>query len=139
VPAAKRVVVKGKPMVLPDEAAYQALLPKADLWEPELPAPDADGNSPALEALAVLRARAILRARRRLGLSQAELARRARIRPAGAEQAERADHCQDRPGAESGRGAGVTGAVDPTIPSWKELRPFSPPEHTFTSAVNAVK
>jgi DNA-binding XRE family transcriptional regulator len=53
---------------------------KADLWEPELPAPDADGNYPALEALAVIQARDIVRARRRLGLSQAELARRAGIR-----------------------------------------------------------
>src|SRR5438067_12834613 len=81
VPAARRVTVKGKPMVLMDEATYQALLRKADLWEPELPRPDAAGNYPALEALAVLQARDILRARRRLGLSQVELARRAGIRP----------------------------------------------------------
>ena len=81
VPAARRVVVKGKPMVMMDEATYQALLRKADLWEPALPQPDADGNYPALEALAVLQARDILRARRQLGLSQAELARRAGIRP----------------------------------------------------------
>jgi len=63
------------------KAAYEALLRKADLWEPDLPAPDGQGNFPALEALAVLQARDILRARRKLGLSQAELARRAGIRP----------------------------------------------------------
>ena len=68
-------------MVLLDEAAYEALLRKADLWEPDPPAPDAQGNYPALEALAVVQARDILRARRQLGLSQAELARRAGIRP----------------------------------------------------------
>ena len=79
--APRRVKVKGKRMVLLDEAAYEALLRKADLWEPDPPAPDAQGNYPALEALAVVQARDILRARRQLGLSQAELARRAGIRP----------------------------------------------------------
>ncbi len=79
--AARRVIVKGERMVMMDEATYQALLHKADLWEPDLPAPDADGNYPALQALAVLQARDILRTRRKLGLSQAELARRAGIRP----------------------------------------------------------
>jgi DNA-binding XRE family transcriptional regulator len=79
--AAKRVTVKGKAMVMMDEATYQAILRKADLWEPDMPAPDADGNYPALEALAVIQARDILRTRRKLGLSQAELARRAGIRP----------------------------------------------------------
>ncbi len=78
--AARRVIVKGKPMVMMDEETYHALLRKADLWEPDLPAPDAKGNYPALAALAVLQARDILRARRKLGLSQAELARRAGIR-----------------------------------------------------------
>ena len=77
----RRVMIKGKRMVVMDEASYEALLQKADLWEPDLPAPDADGNYPALEALAVLQARDILRARRKLGLSQVELARRAGIRP----------------------------------------------------------
>ena len=43
--------------------------------------PHEDGNYPALEALAVLQAPDILRARRKLGLSQVELARRAGICP----------------------------------------------------------
>jgi DNA-binding XRE family transcriptional regulator len=77
----RRVTVKGKRMVMLDEATYEALLRKADLWEPDLPTPDADGNYPALEVVAVLQARDILRARRKLGLSQVELARRAGIRP----------------------------------------------------------
>jgi DNA-binding XRE family transcriptional regulator len=79
--AVERVTVKGRRMVIMHETAYEALLQKADVWEPELPRPDAQGNYPALEALAVLQARDILRARRRLGLGQAELARRAGIRP----------------------------------------------------------
>jgi DNA-binding XRE family transcriptional regulator len=79
--AARRVLIKGKRMVMLDEATFEALLCKADLWEPDLPTPDAKGNYPALEALAVIQARDILRARRKRGLSQAELARRAGIRP----------------------------------------------------------
>jgi DNA-binding XRE family transcriptional regulator len=80
-PDARRITHKGKRVVLLAEAAYEELLRRADLWEPAMPRPDAEGNYPALEALAVLQARDILRARRRLGLSQAELARRAGIRP----------------------------------------------------------
>jgi DNA-binding XRE family transcriptional regulator len=80
-PQARRFTFKGKRVVIMEEAAYEALLRKADLWEPDLPAPDAKGNYPALAALAVIQARDILRARRKLGLSQAELARRAGVRP----------------------------------------------------------
>ena len=81
VPAARRMIIKGRRMVMLDEATYETLLQKADLWEPELPKPDARGNYPALVALAVVQARDILRTRRKLGLSQAELAQRAGIRP----------------------------------------------------------
>ena len=55
--------------------------PKADDWEPLMPEALPSGNYPAAEALAVIQARNILRARRKLGLSQVELARRAGIRP----------------------------------------------------------
>jgi DNA-binding XRE family transcriptional regulator len=92
--AARGVLVKGKPMVMLAEAAYEALMRKADLWEPDLPAPDASGNYPALGALAVIQARDILRARRKLGLSQAELARRAGIR---AETLNRIEHGRNKP------------------------------------------
>ena len=76
-----KLVIQGKRMVAMDEATFESLLRKADLWEPSLPAPNAAGNYPALEALAVIQARDILRSRRKLGLSQVELARRAGIRP----------------------------------------------------------
>lgn len=79
--AAKRVIVKGRRMVMLPEDEYDRLLQRADEWEPLLPAPNKRGNYPALETLDVLLARDILRHRRRLGLSQAELARRAGIRP----------------------------------------------------------
>jgi len=73
--------IKGKRMVLLTQAHFNELVRKADLWEPVLPRPDAQGNYPAKEAMAVSVALDILRHRRRLGLSQAELARRAGIRP----------------------------------------------------------
>jgi len=73
--------IKGRRMVLLAEAAFEELLRRADLWEPPLPEADADGNRPADAFAAVSLARDILRARRELGLSQAELARRAGIRP----------------------------------------------------------
>jgi DNA-binding XRE family transcriptional regulator len=79
--AAKRVMVKGERMVMLEEAEFDRLLRKADEWEPLLPAADADGNYPALEYSRVSLARKIIRDRRRLGLTQADLARRAGIRP----------------------------------------------------------
>jgi DNA-binding XRE family transcriptional regulator len=79
--AAQRIVVKGKRMVMLEEAEFDRLLRKADEWEPLLPEPDADGSYPALEALRVSLARKIVRERRRLGLTQVELARHAGIRP----------------------------------------------------------
>jgi hypothetical protein len=46
-----------------------------------MPEPDAQGNYPAVEALWVSLALKIIRHRRRVGLSQIELARRAGVRP----------------------------------------------------------
>jgi DNA-binding XRE family transcriptional regulator len=68
-------------MVMLEENEYERLRRKADEGEPLMPEPLPSGNYPAVEALAVVQARNILRARRELGLSQAELARRAGIRP----------------------------------------------------------
>jgi ribosome-binding protein aMBF1 (putative translation factor) len=77
----KHVTVKGQRMVMLPEDEYDRLLQRADEWEPALPAVNERGNYPATETVAVLLAREILRARRKLGLSQVELARRAGIRP----------------------------------------------------------
>jgi DNA-binding XRE family transcriptional regulator len=68
-------------MVVLEESEYERLRMRADEWEPLMPEPLPSGNYPAAEALAVIQARNILRARRKLGLSQVELARRAGIRP----------------------------------------------------------
>ena len=78
--ASKRVTVKGKRMVMLDETEFDRLLRLADVWEPVKPEPDADGNYPAVETTRVSIALDIIRDRRKLGLSQAELAKRAGIR-----------------------------------------------------------
>ncbi len=79
--AAERIDIRGQRMVILSEVEYDRLLRKADEWEPLLPEADADGNYPAVERLRATLARDIIRHRRRLGLSQVELARRAGIRP----------------------------------------------------------
>lgn len=52
------------------------------------------GNYPAAEAVAVIQAQGILRWRRKLGLSQADLARRAGVRP---ETLNRIEHGKNKP------------------------------------------
>ena len=79
--AARRVMANGKRMVMLEEREFDRLLVKADAWEPLLPEPLPSGNYPAVEYLRVSLARKIIRHRRRLGLTQAELARRAGIAP----------------------------------------------------------
>jgi hypothetical protein len=53
---------------------YERLAKKADEWEPTLPDPNERGNYP-LDALDIVIAQEIIRARRKLGLTQVELAR----------------------------------------------------------------
>jgi DNA-binding XRE family transcriptional regulator len=77
----KRMTVDGKRVVILDEAEYDRLMIKADEFEPPMPEPNAEGNYPALEAIRADLALRIIRHRRKAGLTQAELARRAGIRP----------------------------------------------------------
>src|SRR5262249_34031355 len=84
--------VKGKRMVVLAQADFEKPLRRAELGDPALPAPNERGNYPALAAMAVSIARGILRDRRRLGLSQAELARRAGIRPETLNRIEQGKH-----------------------------------------------
>lgn len=56
-------------------------LAPAEAGWPELPKPDARGDYPAVEYARASLARKIIRDRRSAGLTQAELARRAKIRP----------------------------------------------------------
>lgn len=87
------LTIAGKRVVVLEETDYERLAQKADDWLPALPEPDERGRYP-LEALAVVLARDILQARRKLGLSQTELARRAGIRP---ETLNRIEHGKNKP------------------------------------------
>jgi DNA-binding XRE family transcriptional regulator len=73
--------INGRRVVLLEEVEYERLRQRADEWEPLLPEPNERGNYPAAEYARVSLARKILRQRRRAGLTQVELARRAGIRP----------------------------------------------------------
>lgn len=77
--SAQVVTLAGERYVILPEAAYRELTGAAS--EPALPAPDAHGDYPAVASMRVLLGRDIIRARRKLRLTQAELARRAGIRP----------------------------------------------------------
>ena len=73
------VNVNGERIVVLSAKEYERLARKADEWEPPLPEPNERGNYP-LEALDIVMAQEMVIARRKLGLTQAELARRAGIR-----------------------------------------------------------
>jgi ribosome-binding protein aMBF1 (putative translation factor) len=75
------------------------VLPDADFLrltgeppEPELPAMNERGNYPALDTMRALLARDIIRSRRALGWSQAELARRAGVWPETLNRIEQGKH-----------------------------------------------
>ena len=106
---AKRVTVKGKRMVMLEESDFDRLMRKADLFEPLLPEPDVNGNYPAVEYLRVSLARKIIRHRRRLGLTQVDVARRAGIRVETLNRIEQGHrspsvphHRENRPGTQGG-------------------------------------
>lgn len=75
------------------------IMPEADFLrltgeppEPALPAPNERGNYPALESMRALLAIDVVRSRRALGWSQAELARRAGVRPETLNRIEQGKH-----------------------------------------------
>lgn len=80
----KIIELGGKRWAIMPERDYERLTAHAGTDAPalpKLPAPDAQGNYPAVQYARVSLARKIIKARRMVGLSQAELARRAAIRP----------------------------------------------------------
>jgi len=87
----QHLTIAGKRVVVLEEGDYARLVRKADEWEPALPTPNERGHYP-LEALAVIVGRDILRARRKLDLSQVELARRSGIRPETLNRIEQGKH-----------------------------------------------
>lgn len=113
---AKRITVKGQPMVILDEAEFERLLTEADLFEPIIPGPDENGSY----SLAVIRADLalrIVRHRRKAGLTQAELARRAGI---WLERLKRIEHGLIDPGVRT-----VEKIDKVCAPLWTRICPFS--------------
>jgi DNA-binding XRE family transcriptional regulator len=88
--AVQTVTLTGERFVILPEAEYLRLL--GEHAELELPAPDAQGRYPAVDAARVILARKLIRARRALGWSQAELARRAGVRVETLNRLEHAKH-----------------------------------------------
>ena len=79
----KILELAGKRWAIMPEKDYKRLVAHAGEkgdW-PALPKADAKGNYPAVEYARASLARKIIKARRQAGLTQAELARRAAIRP----------------------------------------------------------
>jgi DNA-binding XRE family transcriptional regulator len=89
----------GKEFVVIERDEYDRLI-AADVGVanhelPKLPVPDARGNVPAVEYGRKLLARRLVLARRRAGLTQAELARRAKIRVETLNRLEKGRHNPD--------------------------------------------
>lgn len=79
--ATQTIVLEGKPYVLLPRDEYDKLTTLAKAADlPPLPAPDADGDYPAVEYARASLARKIIRDRVAVGLTQRELAKRAGIR-----------------------------------------------------------
>lgn len=81
---AGNILVGGRRFVVVPEAEYERLRKRAgvvsDVELPELPSRLASGNYPAVQAMRVALARKLIKRRWSVGLSQAEVARRAGIR-----------------------------------------------------------
>jgi DNA-binding XRE family transcriptional regulator len=82
--SAASLTIDGKRFVVMPEDEYKRMRELArevpNLAGPPLPRPDADGNVPAVEFAQASIARKLIRDRRRAGLTQSDLARRAGIR-----------------------------------------------------------
>jgi DNA-binding XRE family transcriptional regulator len=91
------VTLAGQRFVIVPEGEYRRLREAAEGTAPELPPADAHGYYPAVETMRALLARDILRHRLALGLSQAELARRAGIRPETLNRLEQGKHSPSVP------------------------------------------
>ena len=95
---AQTLELAGKQFVVIERTDYERLVAAAGVDEadlPPLPPADAHGNRPALDFARVSLARKIIAARRSLGWSQAELAKRARIRVETINRIERARNSPD--------------------------------------------
>ncbi len=114
------ITLFGQRFVVLPEADYRELV--GETWEPPMPEPDVEGNYPAVEAARVVLARKIIRRRRAAGLTQAELAKRARVR---VETLSRLEHAKHSPNV-------VT--VDKILRTLDEAEASQPPRKTSTLA-----
>jgi len=73
------IELKGQRFVIVPEAEYQRMRPQSQAGLPPLPKKLKNGNYPAVSYARATLARDLILSRRRLGLSQAELARQADI------------------------------------------------------------
>src|SRR5947207_4291905 len=93
------IQLAGKEFVFIERNEYDRLVAAdagvLDKELPPLPKPDSRGNVPAVEYGRKLLARRLILARRRAGLTQAELARRARIRVETLNRLEKGRHNPD--------------------------------------------
>jgi len=89
------VTLGGERFVILPEAELARLLGEPP--EPELPPANERGNYPALETMRALLTRDLIRSRRALGWSQAELARRAGVRPETLNRIEQGKHSASVP------------------------------------------
>ena len=87
--------IGGKKFVLMPQSEYRRLTKGKALAIPRMPQQAADGTYPAAEAMRVMMARKILAARDAVGLSQAELARKAGIRVETLNRLEKGKHTPD--------------------------------------------
>ncbi|HVT91091.1 MAG TPA: helix-turn-helix transcriptional regulator [Tepidisphaeraceae bacterium] len=91
--------IAGKDFVVIERGEYDRLIAAdvgvADSELPALPQPDSKGNVPAVEYGRKLLARRLVLARRRAGITQAELARRAKIRVETLNRLEKGRHNPD--------------------------------------------
>jgi DNA-binding XRE family transcriptional regulator len=83
--SAATLTIDGKRFVVMPEDEYERMRALAHelpgIVGPPLPRPDATGNVPAVAFARATLARKLIRDRRRVGLTQVDLARRARISP----------------------------------------------------------
>src|SRR5215212_10239480 len=87
--------IGGKKFVLLPQAEYRRLTRREATVVPRMPALAPDGTYPAAPAMRVMMARKIIAARRAVGLSQAELARKAGIRVETLNRLEKGKHTPD--------------------------------------------
>jgi DNA-binding XRE family transcriptional regulator len=95
------LTLAGKEYVLLEREEFERMTaspgsPGGQTGLPPLPAADKEGNVPAIAYGRALLARRLILARRRAGLTQVELARRARLRPETINRLERGRHNPDQ-------------------------------------------